>query len=183
VQAPESRVTLARIVRARGRIGEVAAEVLTDFPERLTRLREVYLVKENESLGRPAHVRRCWLHGRQAVFHFEGVDSISAAQELAGCEVQVPLSERVELPAGKYFTSDLEDCEVWNAAEGEGGGAACCLGRVRGVDFSAGTPLLVVDTARGELLIPFAEQICTRIDTAARRIEVRLPEGLLELNQ
>ena len=36
-------VTLARLVRARGRKGEVAAEILTDFPERLIRLREVWL--------------------------------------------------------------------------------------------------------------------------------------------
>jgi ribosomal 30S subunit maturation factor RimM len=41
---------------------------------------------------------------------------------------------------------------------------------------------LVVAGPAGELLIPLAAEICTRIDTAARRIEVRLPEGLRELN-
>jgi len=51
------------------------------------------------------------------------------------------------------------------------------------VQFGSGAPLLVVDTPRGELLIPLAEDICTRIDTAARRITVVLPEGLRELNQ
>jgi ribosomal 30S subunit maturation factor RimM len=45
-----------------------------------------------------------------------------------------------------------------------------------------GTPLLELDTGRGELLIPLAEDICKRIDAAARRIEVVLPEGLRELN-
>jgi 16S rRNA processing protein RimM len=46
-----------------------------------------------------------------------------------------------------------------------------------------GTPLLVVDTPQGELLVPFASEICRRIDTAARLIEVELPEGLLDLNR
>jgi ribosomal 30S subunit maturation factor RimM len=46
----------------------------------------------------------------------------------------------------------------------------------------AGTPLLVVDTRHGELLIPLAEDICTRIDAAARRIDVVLPDGLRDLN-
>jgi ribosomal 30S subunit maturation factor RimM len=46
----------------------------------------------------------------------------------------------------------------------------------------AGTPVLVVETRNGELLIPLAEDICTRIDPAARRIDVRLPEGLRDLN-
>jgi ribosomal 30S subunit maturation factor RimM len=42
--------------------------------------------------------------------------------------------------------------------------------------------ILVVGVPAGELLIPLAAEICTLIDTASRRIEVRLPEGLRELN-
>ena len=42
--------------------------------------------------------------------------------------------------------------------------------------------VLEVATAQGELLIPLAFEICTQIDTAAKRIEVRLPEGLREVN-
>jgi ribosomal 30S subunit maturation factor RimM len=64
--------------------------------------------------------------------------------------------------------------------------APALLGGVADVQFTGegvpGTPLLVVDTREGELLIPLAEDICTRIDTAARRIDVLLPEGLRELN-
>jgi ribosomal 30S subunit maturation factor RimM len=47
----------------------------------------------------------------------------------------------------------------------------------------SGTPLLVVDTRGGELLIPLAEDICTGIDLRGRRIEVVLPEGLRDLNR
>jgi len=36
-------VIVAHILRARGNKGEVAAEILTDFPQRLTRLREVFV--------------------------------------------------------------------------------------------------------------------------------------------
>jgi ribosomal 30S subunit maturation factor RimM len=62
------------------------------------------------------------------------------------------------------------------------------LGTVRDVQFPGvgesvrGTPLLEVETAQGELLIPLAEDICERIDALARRIEVTLPEGLRDLN-
>ena len=62
------------------------------------------------------------------------------------------------------------------------------LGTVRDVQFPGegesvrGTPLLEVETGAGELLIPLAEDICKRIDAAARRIEVTLPEGLRDLN-
>jgi 16S rRNA processing protein RimM len=173
-------VTLARILRSRGRIGEVAAEILTDFPQRLTALREVYL-SDGKNPPRRIAVRRCWLHTGQAIFHFEGVDSISAAETLPGLEIQVPFSERVALPAGMFFINDLIGCEVWEAD------AAAPLGKVQGFlptgDEMPGTPLLVVGTPRGELLIPFAQEICTRIDPDAQRIEVVLPKGLRELNE
>ncbi len=179
--ADASFVTLAKIVRVRGRIGEVAATILTDFPERLTRLREALLL-DTAGRRRAVRIRRCWLatsHGGQAIFHFEGVNSINDAQQFVGCEVQIPLAQRAPLPAGRFFVTDLIGCEVFECIAGV---PPASLGSVRDVYLESGTPLLVVSTLHGELLIPFADEICTRIDPAARRIEVRLPPGLRELN-
>lgn len=65
--------------------------------------------------------------------------------------------------------------------------APALLGLVRDVQFlgeeTSGTPILEVETARGQMLIPLAVDICTRIAPAERRIEVRLPEGLRNLNE
>lgn len=181
-----SRVTLARILRARGRRGEVAAEILTDFPERLPKLTSAELW-DGKNPPRRVAIRECWLsksHGGQAIFLFEGSDSISEAERLVGLEIQIPLSERVPLAAGSYFVTDLIGCEVFLANVS---GASEKLGEVRDVQSTgesvAGTPVLVVATPHGELLIPLATEICTRIDTAARHIEVILPEDLLDLNQ
>ena len=181
---PGARVTLARIVRPRGRKGEVAAEILTDFPERLRQLREVWLAGPG-TVERRARVRACWIsqsRGGQAIFHFEGCDSIAEAEKLIGLEVQVPLDQRAPLSPGQHYVSDLVGCEVWERrASGE---AAQRLGAVRDVEFpGGGTPLLAVDSRAGEVLIPLAEEICVLIDTRGRRIEVALPEGLRELNR
>jgi 16S rRNA processing protein RimM len=172
--------TVARIVRPHGRRGEVAAEILTDFPSRLTTLTTVRLWDEHFA-PRQVAVRSCWLsqsHGGQAIFHFTGSDSISDASKLAGLEVQVPLGERMPLPRGSYYVSDLVGCEVREKGE--------AVGRVRDVQFTGadapGTPILVLDSPQGELLIPLAQEICTRIDTAAQQIDVTLPEGLRDLN-
>jgi 16S rRNA processing protein RimM len=187
-RAPQAAgVTVARILRPHGRRGEVAAEILTDFPERLTRLAAVELWDARPIAAaqepRRVAVRSCRLtrsRGGQAIFHFEGSGSISDAEKLVGLEVRIPFAERMALPAGSYYVTDLIGCEVW-----ERGGAA--IGRVRDVQATgegvAGTPVLVVDSAQGELLIPLAEEICVRVDVDARRIEVILPEGLRELNQ
>jgi 16S rRNA processing protein RimM len=41
---------------------------------------------------------------------------------------------------------------------------------------------LVVQQGAKEYLIPYAEQYLRKLDTPARRIEMELPEGLLELD-
>jgi 16S rRNA processing protein RimM len=175
-------LTVARILRPQGRRGEVAAEILTDFPGRFAKMESAYLW-DGRSAPRAVNVRGCWIsqsRGGQAIFHFEGSDSISDAEKLVGLEVQVPLSERMPLPGGSYYVTDLIGCQVRDA-EGR------AVGRVRDVqstgENTAGTPLLVIDAPEGELLIPLAQEICVRVDVNTRSIEVRLPEGLRELNR
>jgi len=191
---------LARILRPRGNKGEVAVELLTDFPDRLKEMREVYLRDgAGETEPRRADVKAFWIdrnHRGQAVYHFEGCASISEAEKFRGMDVLIPIEQRVTLPAGQYFVSDLVGCSVFgSAAEPPVVSSSPCslasapalVGTVSDVQMTgedvAGTPLLVVDTRQGELLIPLAAEMCTRIDPAARRIDVVLPEGLRDLNR
>ena len=191
---------VARILRARGNKGEVAVELLTDFPERLPKLKDVYIGPAGGKMEpRQVALKNCWLsqnHRGQAVFHFQGVDSISEAEKYRGMEILLPFEQRVTIPAGQYFVSDLIGCSVFENSVATPvvtsspcslGEAPSLLGTVRdvqipGEDFP-GTPLLEVETSQGDLLIPLAVDICTRIDTVARRIDVVLPEGLRDLNR
>ena len=190
-------VTVARIVRSRGNKGEVSAELLTDFPERLKDFARVFATADSGDRQELA-LTNFWVdrnHPGYAVFHFEGVTTISEAEKLRGMEIQIPFEQRVQLPAGQYFVSDLIGCSVFelpmampavasspcSLAE-----APIVLGKVRDVFFPGenqpGTPLLSVELSSGEMLIPLAEDICKRIDVTARRIEVMLPEGFREMN-
>jgi len=196
VPSEQKFVTVARILRARGNKGEVAAELLTDFPEHLSQTKEMFLYAESGA-RRAAVLRSFWLdrtHGGKGVFHFVGVDSINDAERLRGMDVQIRFEQRAVLPPGSYFVTDLIGCSVFelpraapavssspcSMAEAPG-----LLGNVRDVYFPGeglpGTPLLAVDSASHEILIPLAEDICTRVDVVARRIEVRLPAGLRDL--
>jgi 16S rRNA processing protein RimM len=191
-------VTIARVVRSRGNKGEVSAELLTDFPDRLKEFREVFL-SDQKSPARSVQLKSFWVdrnHPGFGVFHFEGVSSIDDAEKLRGMEIQIAFEQRVALPAGKYFVTDLIGCSVFelSSARQSVSSSPCSLseapsllGKVRDVFFPGesqpGTPLLSVDTNRGELLIPLAEDICRRIDVAARRIEVLLPEGLIDADK
>ncbi len=191
---------MARILRARGNKGEVAAELLTDFPERLTKLKEVFVGQAGGNTEpRLVALKSCWLsqnHRGQIVFHFEGVNSISDAEKFRGLEVLLPFEQRVTLPAGQYFVSDLIGCSVFETSGSTPvvSSSPCSLGeiptlvgtvndvQIPGEEIS-GTPLLEVETSSGEILIPLAADICTKIDISARRIEVVLSEDLRDLNR
>ena len=198
-------MAVAHLLRPRGNKGEVAAELLTDFPERLAEIGEVFLGDPaGESEPRRVGVKSFWIHKNQrgqnqlgqGVFHFEGCASISEAEKFRGLPVLLPFAQRVTLPAGQYFVSDLIGCSVFERpTEAPVVSSAPCslaeapifIGKVSDVQFTgehiSGTPVLAVDTHGGELLIPLAEDICERIDVAARRIDVILPEGLRDLNE
>jgi 16S rRNA processing protein RimM len=167
----------------------VACEILSDFPQRFRNLKSVELTGSRREAGgtvvggsvpRRVAVRSCWIshsRGGQAIFLFEGSDSIHDAEKLVGLDVQIPVSERVALPAGSYYITDLVGCDVREA-----GDSGSMIGRVGDVQMTGGTPILVVDSPQGEVLVPLAQDICIRVDTVAREIEVRLPEGLRDLN-
>ena len=117
-------------------------------------------------------VERTWMHGDHLIFKFQGVDTISDAEKLAGAEVSIPFEQRATLSEDEVYQSDLVGCEVFDAA-------GRSLGVVSDFQETGGTPLLQVGN---DLLIPFAKEICTKVDLENKRITVNLPDGLLDLN-
>jgi 16S rRNA processing protein RimM len=183
----EQWVWLARIRRPQGRKGEVLAEILTDFPEKFAERRQLWLLTENAvaTAARPVAPPRevtlvnHWLHKGSVVLHFSGVDSITAAETLAGLVVAVPLAERTPLSDGEVYIADLIGCSLVDVA----GAAPVVIGEIEDVDRTAGpVALLVVRGAAGEVLVPFAKSFLRTLDIAGKRLEMALPEGLVDLN-
>jgi 16S rRNA processing protein RimM len=167
-------ITLARVVKTQGRHGEVAVEVHTDIPGRLHPGMRVFALSEDNT-RRELQIEDAWPHKDWLVLKFAGVDSISDAEPLIGSELQVPLSERAQLEPGTAYVSDLVGCALFDHDRE--------LGLIRDVRFGAGeAPLLVVGSGKNELEIPYAQEFLVKTDLEHKRIEMNLPEGLLEVN-
>ena len=83
-------VAIARLRRSRGNRGEVIADSLTSVPERFQRLSRVFLRRGAGTAAETvetAQVEGVWLFRDEPVFKFAGVDSINAAELLAGAEL------------------------------------------------------------------------------------------------
>jgi 16S rRNA processing protein RimM len=158
-------VAIGRIVRPQGRKGEIIADVLSDRPDRFPRLRRAFVGTPGGD-GREVTVASTWPHKGRFVLKLEGVDSIEAAERFRGLELRIPEEELEPLPAGSFYHHQLVGLDVAVV-----GGRA--LGAVESIlETGAEAKVLVVRGPEGESLIPFAEGFVSRVDLAARRIEV-----------
>jgi 16S rRNA processing protein RimM len=191
--AAEEWAWLARIRRPQGRKGEVFAEILTDFPERFAERRRLWLLAGEPAPGargapqpqtpspapREVELAAHWPHKGGMVLHFAGVDSISAAETLAGLIVAIPRAQRAPLGEDETYLGDLIGCTLFDVA----GTQPAPVGEIEDVDRTAGpVALLVVRGAAGDVLIPFAKAYLRGIDLQARRVDMELPSGLTDLN-
>jgi 16S rRNA processing protein RimM len=172
---------LARVVKTQGRHGEVGAEVLSDVPDRFTIGMKLLALPRTGAGRREVEIQELWPHKGLLILKFAGVDSITDAEALVGCELQLSGSKRSKLDAGWNYVSDLVGCTVFDESREIG---RIEIGRIKGVQFGAGeAPLLVVkDSAGREIEIPFAEAYLEGVDIQGKQVRMKLPEGLLEVN-
>ena len=133
------------------------------------------LSKDGNGPRRELKIEELWPHKGYLVLKFGGVDSISEAETLVGCELQVPARERSTLEPGWVYVSDLVGCTVFDGDRD--------IGLVADVQFGAGeAPLLIVKAGSKEYEVPYAEAYLKTADLGQKKIYMILPEGMLELN-
>ena len=168
-------ITLARVLKTQGRRGEVAVAVHSDVPDRFAVGMRVFALDEAGERHK-LKVEELWPHKGHLVLKFQGVDSISDAETLLRCELQVPLDERAKLEPGWTYISDLTGCTVFDGDRE--------IGRIDGIEFGAGeAPLLIVKgKQKTPYEIPYAEAYLVQVDLEVKQVRMRLPEGMLEIN-
>ncbi len=168
------RVTVGRVLRPHGIRGEVVVQVLSDVPERLAPGSRVKASWEGKP-ARPSRevlVEACRPHKSGAVVRFAGVGDPDKAEELRDALLDVDRSEVPDAPEGTYYWYQLLGCRCW--ADGED------LGEVTDLVEDGGGLLLVVSKDGRHVPIPFVRSFLKEVDVERGRIELDLPEGLLE---
>lgn len=204
---------IARLLRPQGRRGELLADPLSDLPDLFAANRDVVLAAANATTpaagAASLRIEEHWFptgkNAGRVVLKLSGCDSISAAEALAGQQVLIAADQLPALDPGTFFVGDLVGCTLYNAAGATS--EAVGVGTVVDVEFATGpdgrtriedaAPLLAVELIRPvqttpgpegpeavePLLVPFVLAWIEEIDVAARRITMRLPEGLLDAGE
>ena len=162
---------VGEVIKTHGLKGETTVLLDVDAPEEYKDLESVFLLQGGNLI--PFFIDTIQINGNKALIKFEEIDSIDAAAELVKTSLYLPLTLLPTLPDGGYYFHDLVGCEVFekNAR----------LGLVKEVIDLSGNQLLSVMKDSDELLIPMKDEIMKKVELAAKRIEVELPDGLLDL--
>lgn len=161
---------VGRVARPHGIRGQIIVNPDTDFPDDRFTVGQVLLVGPQDS-PEPREIREVRFHQGRPILSLAGIESMDDAETLAGKDVWLPAASLAPLPDGTFYRHDLVGCEVRDTAD-------ALIGRVTAVEGTLERSHLVVD---GQVMIPMVEDICLRIDLAARRVIVNPPEGLIEV--
>ena len=170
------RIAVGVIRKAHGVRGEASVEPWTDSAERFEELDAVTLVSPDESQTREVRIEGVRAHGERALVKFAGIETPEDVQTLHNWTVEIPEDQARELGEDEYFLHDLVGLSL---IDGEGRDR----GVVTEVIEGGGGLLLTVRRADGATFeLPFAADLCTKIDLETKQIVVQIPEGLDDLD-
>lgn len=166
-------VVVGRVVRAHGLRGEVRVEVLSDVAERFAPGSELLLLRPGHKTGERVRVATYRPLPDGALLRFEGCDDRVRAEAIRGAALEVAREQVPPAPTDSYYYFELVGCACHDAEAGD-------LGTVVDVIEDGGGHLLRVETEGRTLLIPFVAAYIEALDVTGRRIDLRLPPGLVE---
>lgn len=196
----------ARLLRPQGRRGELLADRLTDLPGLFTAGRRVSIASSRAAPNIETTIESCWSPtGRNAgrvVLKLAGSDSISEAELLAGRDLLVLSSDLPALEPDTWFVRDLIGCRLFDQDTfvGEIIGVEFPMsadGRTRLADAHTLLEVTPLETSQSNqapagsapsaapesALIPFVKAWIVSVNLAEKRIVMRLPPGLVDLDK
>jgi 16S rRNA processing protein RimM len=168
-------ITIGKVLSPHGIGGMLKVFPYSDFPERVTLLKEVELILEGKRWS--VAVEKASVYGRFWLIKFQGIETREDAAALNGSQVIIPRQNRMPLPEEHFYHDQLVGLQVFHA-DGR------LIGQIVDIINTGGHDVLQVELTGMEhkkALIPAVKKFIVRVDLAAAKMVVELPEGLLEL--
>jgi 16S rRNA processing protein RimM len=163
-------LVVGKVRRPHGVHGEVVAEIYSDFPERLTQKKSIYLGEKHVKLiiasQRP--------HNEGLLLGFEGITTPEQAGRYRNQILSIAATEASELSEGEYYFHELLDLDVVDETENP-------LGKLTDIlETGANDVYVVTDAAGHELLLPAIPEVVLDVDLDKKKMKVHLLPGLFE---
>lgn len=144
-----------------------------DYPEDYEELESVFLLMNGKLV--PFFIDRIEPQAAaKFILKFEDLDTLPEAEKLKGAALYLSLTELPELEEDQFYFHEVIGYQVIDEEKGE-------LGTVTDFFAMPNQDLMAMDFQGQEVLIPVADEIILKTDKTAKKIFVKLPEGLLEV--
>ncbi len=165
-------MAVGKVTRPHGLKGEVRVTPFLTNREVLKEVKGFFLEKRGEERLKTEAVRDA-PGGRDLLIKFEGVSSISEAEELRGRILYIDLEDLPPLEEDEFYYYQIEGFLVVDEAQKE-------LGRVRGVMPVGPYELLEVERDGETFYIPLTEEVVKEMDFTNKIIRVSPTPNLIE---
>lgn len=165
---------LGQVTRPHGVRGELRLRLITDYPERIGNLKEVFIAKRsNETSPKPYQVTGMRMNKEHGLLRVDGVRSREEADRLRQHYVMVQFEEAVPLEDDEFYLFQVIGMSL-QTVDGE------TLGTISKVMETGANDVYVVQSPEyGEILFPITVETLVRHEIEAGFVEVKVPDGLL----
>ncbi len=173
---PDETYQLGTIIKPHGLRGFVAADFDVDDTTAYQKLKTVYLALSSAPGQLVAHaVEKVQpQNGTRVLLKLKGIERIEEAEPLRNATLHLPLEALPALADDQFYYHDVIGFTVVDEALGE-------LGVVENFYELPQQDMLAMRYQGHEVLVPVVDEIVTRADMVARKVFVRLPDGLLDI--
>jgi 16S rRNA processing protein RimM len=168
----EACFKIGYVQKTHGLKGEVTLVLEIDAPNSFDSITSVFLEVKGRLI--PYFIETISLAGEKAIARFEDVSTSEEASKLKGCSLYLPKTARPKSKRGEFYNDEVVGFVVNDAAAG-------VLGNVIRVENEEINPLLIVLKGEEEIAIPINAPFIKSVNKSSKKIEVDLPEGLLDL--
>jgi len=173
--AQQEWLNVGKLVNTHGIRGEVKVVSSTDFPEERYAPGSILTMEEPDTGRRiEVEVQSARLHKNMFIIKLKGYDNINDVEKYKGWSLKVTKENLGELDEGEYYYFEIIGCRVLTE-EGED------LGEITEILSPGANDVWVVQPAKGkqQLLLPVIDDVVLEVDIAAKKVTVRLLEGLI----
>ncbi len=163
---------LGHVIKKHGLNGGVTIFLDVDFPEEYSELESVF-VEINKKLV-PFFIEAISIKGQKANIKFEEVDTVEDAERLKSLSIYLPLGSLPDLEEGQFYFHQVVGFAIIDLS-------SSIRGTIKSVLTGPQQDLFEVEINEKEALIPINDQIISRVDHENKLIEIKAPEGLLEI--
>nr|WP_242854387.1 ribosome maturation factor RimM [Oxobacter pfennigii] len=160
---------IGKIVNTQGIKGEVRVIPLTEDINRFDDLNFVFL--DDEKLVK-LEIEQVKYHKNFVLIKFMGYDDMSKSETLKDNYILIDRANAIKLPKGSYFVSDLINLSVYEKD--------VFLGKIIDILTTGSNDVYIVKDKDREILIPALKSVVKEININEGKMEVELPEGLME---